>query len=213
LCILDRKQTQIKTQTSRFTWFPKTGYVHRGSRLYIIGGMIQIFISTQYNPTKSSVSLLHSVFLLNLHLHSLSQLHCLPLSAHTCTVSALHDALSRLCLHLYKKEEPWQQPMCRLINANQLLVMCYTVDCTVLHCGCIVSTFTVDCTVWRGCYWAGGQGCQPGGKLPSARSARPWALAQTKSTRGALAATPTGRSPKCRVALDFLSLGCRPSAK
>jgi len=59
----------------------------------------------------------YTMFLSNLHLHSLSQLHCLPLSTHTCIVSAL----SRLCLHLYKKEEPWQQPMCSLINANQLL--------------------------------------------------------------------------------------------
>jgi len=66
LCILDRKQTQIKTQTSRFTWFPKTGYVHGGSRLYIIGGMIQTLNSTQYNPTKPNVSLLHLVFLSNL---------------------------------------------------------------------------------------------------------------------------------------------------
>jgi hypothetical protein len=34
------KANTNKTQTSRFTWFPKTGYVHRGSKLYIIGGML-----------------------------------------------------------------------------------------------------------------------------------------------------------------------------
>jgi len=98
LRILDRKQTQRKHKTSRFTWFPKTGYVHGGSRLYINGGMIQTLNSTQYNPTKPSVSLLH-LFLSNLHLHSLSQLHCLPLSAHTCTVFlSLHTLALSLCL-------------------------------------------------------------------------------------------------------------------
>jgi len=35
--------------------------------------------------------------------------------------SALTCTLSSLCLSLYKKEESWQQPMCSLINANQLL--------------------------------------------------------------------------------------------
>jgi hypothetical protein len=83
------KANTNKTQTSRFTWLPKTRYVHGGSRLYIIRGMIQTLNSTQYNPTKLSVSLLHSVFLSNLlfltltvalfssaHLHSYS-LHSL----------------------------------------------------------------------------------------------------------------------------------------
>jgi hypothetical protein len=90
------KANTNKTQTSRFTWFPKTGYVHGGSRLYINGGMIQTLNSTQYNPTKPSVSLLHS-FLSNLHLHTLSQLHCL-LPLHTCFLHTQHFlyAFSRL---------------------------------------------------------------------------------------------------------------------
>ena len=87
----------------------------------------------------------------------------------------------------------------------------FTVDCIVLHCGCTVSAFTVNYTVWQGCGWAGGQVRQPGGKPPSPWSARPWALGQTKSAHGALAATPTSRPPKRRVTLDFLSLGCSPS--
>ena len=66
------KANTNKTQTSRFTWFPKTGYVHGGNRLYIIGGIIQTLNSTQYNPTKPSVSLLHSVFLSNLHSFTLT---------------------------------------------------------------------------------------------------------------------------------------------
>ncbi|XP_061955640.1 uncharacterized protein LOC133677578 [Populus nigra] len=73
--------TESKHKTSRFTWFPKTEYVHGDSRLYINGGMIQTLNSTQYNPQKTSVSLLHS-FLSNLHLHSLSQLHSPHFSAH-----------------------------------------------------------------------------------------------------------------------------------
>ena len=51
LCVLDRKQTQIKHKQADFMWFPKTGYVHGGSRLYIIGGMIQTLNSTQPNTT------------------------------------------------------------------------------------------------------------------------------------------------------------------
>jgi hypothetical protein len=99
LCILDRKQTQIKHNTSRFTWFPKTGYVHGGSRLYIIGGMIQTLNSTKYNPTKPSVSLLHSVFLSNLHyFHS-----------HSCTIFffctlALTPSLA-LIVSIYRRKE------------------------------------------------------------------------------------------------------------
>lgn len=83
------KANTNKTQTSRFTWFPKTGYVHGGSRLYINGGMIQTLNSTQYNPTKPSVSLLHSVFLSNLHFLTLTvALSLLPLHTH-CTLSSL----------------------------------------------------------------------------------------------------------------------------
>ena len=83
------KANTKKTQTSRFTWFPKTGYVHGGSRLYINGGMIQTLNSTQYNPTKPSVSLLHSVFLSNLHSFTLTvALSFLPLHTH-CTLSSL----------------------------------------------------------------------------------------------------------------------------
>jgi len=88
------------------------------------------------------------------------------------------------------------------------------------------------------CGWAGGQGPQPGDKPfgaaapgaqsarprgrgqtrvtsaspPGAWSAQPWTLGQTKSARGALVTTPTNKPPKCRVALDFLFLGCSPSA-
>jgi hypothetical protein len=83
------KANTNKTQTSRFTWFPKTGYVHGGNRLYIIEGMIQTLNSTQYNPTKPSVSLLHSVFLSNLHYFTLTvALSLLPLHTH-CTLSSL----------------------------------------------------------------------------------------------------------------------------
>ena len=103
-----KANTNKKTQTSRFTWFPKTGYVHGGSRLYIIGGMIQTLNSTQYNPTKPSVSLLHSVFLSNLHSFTLTV--ALFSSAHLhshYTLYILPPAFSRLCLHLYKREESW----------------------------------------------------------------------------------------------------------
>ena len=91
------KANTNKTQTNRFTWFPKTGYVHGGSRLYINGGMIQTLNSTQYNPTKPSVSLLHSVFLSNLHFLTLTvALSLLPL--HTCFLHTQHFlyAFSRL---------------------------------------------------------------------------------------------------------------------
>jgi len=71
---------------------PQIGYVHGGSRLYIIGGMIQTLNSTQYNPTKPSVSLLHSVFLSNLLFLTLTV--ALFSSAHLhsyipCTLSSL----------------------------------------------------------------------------------------------------------------------------
>ena len=46
-----------KTQTSRFTWFPKIGYVHGGSRLYIIGGIIQTLNSI---PIQSQNPVFHS---------------------------------------------------------------------------------------------------------------------------------------------------------
>jgi hypothetical protein len=96
------KANTNKTQTSRFTWFPKTGYVHGGSKLYIIGGMIQTLNSTQYNPTKPSVSLLHSVFLSSLHSFTLTV--ALFSSAHLhshCTLSActLSFLSSIYCLH------------------------------------------------------------------------------------------------------------------
>jgi hypothetical protein len=97
------KANTNKTQTSRFTWFPKIGYVHGGSRLYIIGGMIQTLNSTQYNPTKLSVSLLHS-FLSNMHLHSLSQLHCLPLSLHTLALSLHSLYLSRFYMFTWERK-------------------------------------------------------------------------------------------------------------
>ena len=84
------KANTNKTQTSRFTWFPKTGYVHGGSRLYINGGMIQTLNSTQYNPTKPSVSLLHSVFLSNLHSFTLTVALFPSAHLHThCTLSSL----------------------------------------------------------------------------------------------------------------------------
>jgi hypothetical protein len=77
------KTNTNKTQTSRFTWLPKTGYVHEGSRLYIIGGMIQTLNSTPVQPQEpvfnsytrcfsqicsqlSKLNLLHTP----LHLHS-----------------------------------------------------------------------------------------------------------------------------------------------
>jgi hypothetical protein len=92
------KANTNKTQTSRFTWFPKTGYVHGGSWLYINGGMIQTLNSTQYNPTKPSVSLLH-LFLSNLH--SLSQLHSPHFSAHLLLAHRLHSSslVPHFCLH------------------------------------------------------------------------------------------------------------------
>jgi len=98
------KANTNKTQTSRFTWFPKTGYIHGGSRLYINGGMIQTLNSTQYNPTKPSVSLLHSVFLSSLHsftltvaLFSSAHLHS-PLHS-LCLLSSLFYLLFSICLH------------------------------------------------------------------------------------------------------------------
>jgi hypothetical protein len=80
-----------KTQRSSFTWFPKTGCVHGGSRLYIIRGMIQTLNSSQYNPTKPNVSLLHLVFLSNLLFFTLTV--ALALIAHL-----LYSC--SLCLHL-----------------------------------------------------------------------------------------------------------------
>jgi len=87
LCIMDRKQTQIKTQTSRFTWFPKTGYVHGGSKLYIIGGMIQTLNST---PVQSQNPVFHSYTRCFSQICSqLSKLHLLhtPLHLHPLLLS------------------------------------------------------------------------------------------------------------------------------
>jgi hypothetical protein len=86
------KANTNKTQTNRFMWFPKTGYIHGGNKLYIIGGMIQTLNSTQYNPTKPSVSLLHSIFLSNLLFFTLTV--ALALTAH------LLFFLLSLCLYL-----------------------------------------------------------------------------------------------------------------
>ena len=51
------KANTNKTQTSRFTWFPKIGYVHGGSRLYIIGGIIQTLQPNPNTIPEPSVSL------------------------------------------------------------------------------------------------------------------------------------------------------------
>ena len=79
LYILDQKQIQIKHKQVNLRGSPKPSTIHGDSRLYIIEGMIQTLNSTQYNPIKPSVSLLHSVFLSNLYF-SLSQLHSLALT-------------------------------------------------------------------------------------------------------------------------------------
>jgi len=73
------------TQTSRFTWFPKTGYVHGGSRLYINGGMIQTLDSTQYNPQKP-------VF------HSYTRFSQIYTCTHSHSCIHLHSPLHSLCL-------------------------------------------------------------------------------------------------------------------
>jgi hypothetical protein len=110
------------------------------------------------------------------------------------------------------------------------IVSAFSVNYESFHCGLYCLT-----GVWLG----RGQGRQPGGKPPGAAalrrsvcpalglgadqddrrvatwcawSAKPWVLGQTKSARGALAATPTRWPPKRRVVLDFLSLGCSPRA-
>ena len=62
--------------------------------------MIQTLYSTQYNPTKPSVSLLHSVFLSNLHLHSLSQLHSLQSLVFALTTLALQTSFVSFSLSL-----------------------------------------------------------------------------------------------------------------
>jgi len=81
-------ESLIKTQTNRFTWFPKTEYFHRGSRLYIIGGMIQILNPTQYNPSKPVFHSYTRCFS-QICTFSLSQLHFLY-SSHTCFLLCLH---------------------------------------------------------------------------------------------------------------------------
>ena len=86
------KANTNKTQTSRFTWFPKTGYVHGGSRLYINGGMIQTLNSTQYNPTKPSVSLFTRCFS-QIYTCTLSQSCTVFFSLHFTTHTALSCTL------------------------------------------------------------------------------------------------------------------------
>jgi hypothetical protein len=82
------KANTNKTQTSRFTWFPKTGYVHGGSRLYINGGMIQTLNSTQYNPQ-------NPVF----HSYTRFSQICTSTHSHSCTVFlSLHTLALSLCL-------------------------------------------------------------------------------------------------------------------
>ena len=76
------KANTNKTQTSRFTWFPKTGYVHGGSKLYINGGMIQTLNSTQYNPQKP-------VF------------HSYTLFSQICTCTLSHSCTHHTSLHTY----------------------------------------------------------------------------------------------------------------
>lgn len=74
--------------------------------MYINGGMIQTLNSTQYNPTKPSVSLLHSVFLSNLHSFTLTvALSLLPLHTH-CTLSSLSFFSSVFSLEfIYMRKE------------------------------------------------------------------------------------------------------------
>lgn len=91
------KANTNKTQTNRFTWFPKTGYVHEGNRLYIIGGMIQTLNSTQYNPTKPSVSLTLGVSLKSTLFHS-----------HSCIISfctLAHTPSLTLIVSIYRRKE------------------------------------------------------------------------------------------------------------
>ena len=83
-----------KSQTSKFTWFPKTGYVHGGSRLYINGGMIQTLNSTQYNPQKP---VFHSYTLFS-QIYTCIHSHSCILSSSSAHLLLAHSALS-LCLH------------------------------------------------------------------------------------------------------------------
>jgi len=109
------KANTNKTQTSRFYVVPQNQVCPQMQQIVYYW---RNDTNTQLNPiqpTKPSVSLLHLVFLSNLHFLTLTvALAHFLYSALTCT-------LSSLCLSLYKKEESWQQPMCSLINANQLL--------------------------------------------------------------------------------------------
>jgi hypothetical protein len=66
--------------------------------------MIQTLNSTQYNPTKPSVSLLHSVFLSNLHFLTLTvALSLLPLHTH-CTLFSL-SFHSSVFYTVYRRKE------------------------------------------------------------------------------------------------------------
>jgi hypothetical protein len=64
--------------------------------------MIQTLNSTQYNPTKPSVSLLHSVFLSSLHSFTLT----VALFSHHCTLYAFSRLSSIFCfLYVYMRKE------------------------------------------------------------------------------------------------------------
>ena len=76
------KANTNKTQTSRFTWFPKTGYVHGGSKLYIIGEIIQTLNSTPVQPQNP---VFHSNLLTTLKV---------ALTAHTSSLALFSIALS-----------------------------------------------------------------------------------------------------------------------
>ena len=101
------------TQTSRFTWFPKPGTSTEAADCILMEEWYKH--STQPNTTPQN-PVFHSYtrFSQICTFSRLSQLHCLPLSAHTCTVfmPSLHCTLSRLSLYR-RMEKHWQQPMCR----------------------------------------------------------------------------------------------------
>jgi hypothetical protein len=114
------KANTNKTQTSRFTWFPKTGYIHGGSRLYINGGMIQTLNSTQYNPQKPvfhSYTLFSQIYTC-IHSHSCIHLHsplhslCLLSSLFYLLFSVFHTRLHEKGKHKYngwKTEGGWKE--------------------------------------------------------------------------------------------------------
>jgi hypothetical protein len=113
------KANTNKTQTSRFTWFPKTGYIHGGNKLYINGGMIQTLNSTQYNPQKPvfhSYTLFSQIYTC-IHSHSCIHLHsplhslCLLSSLFYLLFSVFHTRLHEKGKHKYngwKTEGGWK---------------------------------------------------------------------------------------------------------